>query len=225
MSLLICLDLDGTLEDSRADMTAAVHRVRAVKGLPARPDADVLPHVNKGMEPLYRACFDDALAAGQSLESIAEAYEADYQANVAHATRLYDGVREALKGLAELGTLVVVTNKPERISRRLLEVLGVGGLIGSVVGGDTCGALKPDPVLMRCAAEDVGLKGAPAVMIGDTAADIQMGKAYGAKTVWAAWGYAAEPHETPDAIARTPADLPSAVRSAFSDPSALTKGC
>ncbi|MEZ4468381.1 MAG: hypothetical protein R3F43_29090 [bacterium] len=36
---LICLDPDGTLEDSRADMVAAIHRVRAQLGLPSAPEA------------------------------------------------------------------------------------------------------------------------------------------------------------------------------------------
>jgi phosphoglycolate phosphatase-like HAD superfamily hydrolase len=56
---LICFDLDGTLEDSRRDMVAAVHRVREALGLTPRSNEAVLPWVNKGMETLYRACFND----------------------------------------------------------------------------------------------------------------------------------------------------------------------
>ena len=63
---MICLDLDGTLEDSRSDMTAAVHRVRAGLGLPSRSDEAILPWVKKGMDPLYRACFDDYLQADEA---------------------------------------------------------------------------------------------------------------------------------------------------------------
>jgi phosphoglycolate phosphatase len=225
--ILICLDLDGTLEDSRADMTACVHRTRKALGLSARLDAEVTPHVNKGMDQLYKACFDDHLNAGADrLEQVRQAYEADYLAHVADETRLYPGVADALKSLSELGSLAVVTNKPEQISRRLLEVLGVGGLIGTVVGGDTAGVVKPDSKMLLCAAEDLGLKGVPSVMIGDTAADLKMGKAFGARTVWCAWGYSAEPGETSDAVARTPADLPAAVRDALSrQGTALTRGC
>lgn len=219
---LICLDLDGTLEDSRADMTAAVRRVRRAFGLPDRPDAAVRPHVNKGMDQLYRACFDDFLSSGGGLEAVRKAYEADYTARVADETRLYPGVAGALASLRELGRLAVVTNKPEAISRALLKALAVDGLIGTVVGGDSCGgALKPDPVMMRTAARRLNTSGAPAVMVGDTAADVQMGRAFGAKTVWVAWGYAADPGEAPDAVAQRPADLRGTVEALLKIPSPL----
>jgi phosphoglycolate phosphatase len=203
---LIALDLDGTLVDSRADMTAAVHRTRKALGLPARTDEAVTPHVNKGMDQLYRACFDDHLSAGGDIEAIRGAYEADYLAHAADETRFYEGIPQALKDLSELGTLAVVTNKPEAVSRRLLDLLGAGELIRTIVGGDTCGVVKPDPLMLRTAAARTGSSG-PAAMIGDTAADIKMGRSFGARTVWCAWGYAAEPGETPDAVAAAPKDL------------------
>ena len=224
MKPLICLDLDGTLEDSRADMAASVARVRSDLGLPVRAEAEVTPHLGKGMEALYKACFNDALAAGKSLKVVEAAYEEDFLAHVADETKLYDGVAEALKELSELGSLAVVTNKPEHISLELLKSLGLDALVGTVVGGDTCGVTKPDPKMLLCAAEDMGLKGAASVvMIGDTAADVKMGKAYGAKTVWCAWGYSAEPGETPDFTARSPKELPALVREALSKVEEIAK--
>lgn len=215
---LIGLDLDGTLEDSRADMAASVHRVRAGLGLAPRADEAVLPFVNRGMDALYRACFDDFLDGKDSgLEEIRNRYEDDYLANVARETRLYPGVREALEALAGLGRLAVVTNKPERISRRLLEALEVGAYFSAVVGGDSCSKPKPDPMVLEAAARLCGLKTGrdAAVMIGDSAGDIQMARAFGAAAVWCAWGYAEQPGLEPDRIARTPGELPAAVRTVF----------
>ena len=214
---LIALDLDGTLEDSRADMVTAVERVRRALGLPARPAAELRPWVNAGMDALYRACFDDFLAAGDAerrYAQVREAYEADYLAHVAVETRLYPGIAAALGELAGLGRLACVTNKPERISRRLLEALGVAGRFSSVVGGDSCAQAKPSPLMLEAAARGAGFAGAPAkrFMIGDTAADIRMGKAYGATTIWCAWGYADAPGEAPDFEANAPEMLPRIVR-------------
>ena len=220
-SVLIGIDLDGTLEDSRADMVAAATRVRAAFGLPARADALLAPHVNAGMEKLYRACFDDYLAAGDATaryRAVQQAYDADYLANVAVETRLYDGIAEALDQLAALGTLACVTNKPERISRALLDALGVGHLFGTVVGGDSCAQCKPDPVMLRAAAERCGFdlgrdaRHARSFMIGDTDGDLQLARAFGATSIWCAWGYVARPKEPPDREARVPADLPALVR-------------
>jgi phosphoglycolate phosphatase len=213
---LIGLDLDGTLEDSRADMTAVVYRVRAGLGLPARSTETVRPWVNKGMEQLYRACFDDYIQPNDAgLEEVRKRYEADYLENIAVDTRLYPGISESVSRLTDLGRLAVITNKPERISRRLLEVLGIDKFIGAVIGGDTCAKGKPDPMLLEEAARRFGFDRAKgrAVMIGDTEADMKLGRAFGAKTIWAAWGYTDRIGIEPDFTAKTPADLPVMVQS------------
>jgi phosphoglycolate phosphatase len=220
---LIGLDLDGTLEDSRSDMIAAVRRVRGGFGLARRKDDEVAPWVNQGMETLYRNCFDDYLKIGNEnvrLKSVQTAYEADYLDHVACETRLYPEIAGMLQSLYELGRLVVVTNKPERISKRLLESLKVDRWITGVVGGDSCGAIKPDPLMLRRAAGLCGFDPSAGMsfMVGDTAGDIKMGRAYGAITVWCAWGYASAPGEKPDLIARTPRNLPGQIRSILANP-------
>jgi len=226
MSRMICLDLDGTLEDSRRDMISVVHRVREALGLPRRTDEVILPWVNKGMESLYRACFDDYLKGEEArFHEIQNRYEADYLENVAVDTKLYPGIADAVKRLSSLGPMIVVTNKPERISRRLLEVLGIGKFFADVIGGDTCAATKPDPLLLqeaarRCAFDPT--KGR-AVMIGDTGADMKMGRSFGAMTIWCAWGYAHQPGEQSDLIAPSPEVLPALVETAFSYPPNSTR--
>lgn len=212
--VFIGLDLDGTLEDSRADMVAAARRVRAQLGLAERDDALLRPHVNAGMEQLYRACFDDYLAAGEASARIADVqarYEADYLAHVADETRLYPGIDAALRALAPLGTLACITNKPERISRALLEALGVSDLFSTVVGGDTCVEAKPHPVMLRAAVERSGATPARVFMIGDSAADQKLAAAFGARFLWCAWGYVSALDVPAADIARVPADLPALV--------------
>lgn len=220
MKRLIALDLDGTLEDSRDDMTAAARVVRARLGLPARADAELRPWVNGGMDQLYVKCFDDFIAQhgdpGQGLAIVREAYEAEYMQNVAIATRLYDGIEPALHALAQLGQLACVTNKPEKISRRLLDVLGVGELFGTVVGGDSCAQAKPHPMMLSAAAERLGLdpRAGRVFMIGDTAADMQLARAFGAKGIWVRWGYVPSIDVPCDFSAATPSELPGIISSA-----------
>jgi phosphoglycolate phosphatase len=208
---LIALDLDGTLEDSRDDMTAAAHRVRTQLGLPAREDAALRPWVNGGMDQLYAKCFDDFIAGdAKRVAQVREAYEADYLANVAVATRLYDGIAAALGELRELGVLACVTNKPERISRHLLDQLGVGALFGTVVGGDSCAQAKPHPMMLSAAAERVGFdpQRGTTFMIGDSAADMQLASSFGAKGIWVGWGYVAAIDAPYDFRTSDPAELP-----------------
>lgn len=216
---LIGFDLDGTLEDSRADMTSAVHRVRAGLGLTPRSDDAIRPWVNRGMDALYRACFDDYLTSDDSrLIEVRTRYEADYIDHVAHTTRLYPGIAKSLARLAPAGRLAVITNKPERISRRLLHALGVDGWFAAVIGGDTCAANKPDPVVLSEAARQCGFDASRgrAVMVGDTTADVALGRAFGAATIWCAWGYADRSDHAPDFVASDPGELPDLVHRALS---------
>jgi phosphoglycolate phosphatase len=195
---LIGLDLDGTLEDSRSDMVAAVRRVRASLGLAPRPADAILPWVNRGMGQLYHACFDDYLeGADERLAGVRARYEADYLENVAQETRLYPGIADSLARLGDFGRLAVITNKPERISLRLLEALGVDTLFAVVIGGDTYATSKPDPLVLAEAARRCGFDAARdrAIMIGDTAADVALGRGFGAATIWCAWGYVDHPGE------------------------------
>lgn len=212
-------DLDGTLEDSRTDMTNAVVTVRAHLQLPFWEASKITPNVNRGMAELYRACFSDYLAdhstkipnSVEKLEQVRELYEDEYLAHVADHTCLYEGMDAALRYLATQGKIIVITNKPEKISRALLEKLGVGTLITDVMGGDSCSENKPSPLPLRIAAERHGFDRSvdAAFMIGDTLADIRAGKAFGAKTVWCSWGYLDDPGaETPDFRFDHPAKLP-----------------
>jgi phosphoglycolate phosphatase len=169
------------------------------------------------MDALYRACFDDHLAGGGASRygEVRAAYEADYFTHIAVETRLYPGVAAALGALVAFGPLACVTNKPERLSRRLLEALGVGDRFATVIGGDTCAEAKPSPLMLREAARRTAFDPAQgrAFMIGDTAADIRMGKSYGACTIWCGWGYAnAAPDPAPDHVARTPEEVVGLVR-------------
>jgi phosphoglycolate phosphatase len=215
---LIGLDLDGTLEDSRSDMVAAVRRVRTALNLAPRPDDAIRPWVNRGMDQLYRACFDDYVDGVETrLAVVRTRYEADYLDNVARDTRLYPGIADSLAQLTDFGRLAVITNKPERISRRLLEALGVDRFVAAIIGGDTCTASKPDPLVFAEAARRCGFHAARdrAVMVGDTTADVTLGRAVGAATIWCAWGYLDHPGEEPDFVATQPSDLPGLVQQAF----------
>jgi len=208
--VLIGIDLDGTIEDSRKDMTAAVQRVREQLGLSPRADAEVLPHLGGGMEALYRACFEDFHKGDTArLYEVRLAYEAEYLAHVAEHTHLYDGMREALAALCQQGTLACITNKPEHISRELLKQLGVGELFSTVVGGDSGPHIKPHAIMFEIAAErcDSDRSHTQALMIGDSDGDIRLAQNAEAKSIWCAWGYVTEPKEQPDARAQNPHEL------------------
>jgi len=186
----LVLDLDGTLVDSLADMTASLNRLMAAWGLATFAASDVAPLVGDGTSKLVERAFS---ARGRSAEARdAEAFLADYVAHAPGATRPYPGAPEALSALRKMGwELAICTNKPAAVTRSLLDALGLARCFAAVGGGDSFAARKPDPVHLLGTIAAAGGKASRAVMVGDHANDMDAARAADVPSIFAAWGYGA----------------------------------
>ena len=73
-------------------------------------------------------------------------------------TTLYPGVRESLDRLRAAGKrMAVLTNKPVRMSRAILEGLGVGGHFFQVYGGNSFELKKPNPIGVETLMREAGV--------------------------------------------------------------------
>jgi len=114
-------------------------------------------------------------------------------------TRLYPGVAETLATLGGQGhTLALLSNKNERLCRKLLEHFGIVKLFAEVMGGDSMASRKPSPEpvlrLMKLLARGPG----GTFMVGDSINDIAAGRDAGVRTIGCSFGYG-EPLELADA--------------------------
>ncbi len=208
----VLFDLDGTLVDSTADLAAAVNHARAAAGFPPLPVAAIRAMIGDGMPALLaRAVPEPALVA-----RAIDAFRPYYAAHLLDATKVYDGVEDALAALAAAGVaLAVVTNKPGRFSREILDRLGLARYFaapGAIVGGDGPSGKKPEPGPFRAALAALGLPAAgPALVVGDGRNDVLGARAAGLPVCGVAWGIG-DPAEIralgPDYWVERPADLP-----------------
>lgn len=192
----IIFDLDGTLIDSAPDLADALNSVLRSEGLREQALDDVKGMVGAGAKVLIQRGF---AANGKALsesgaERLLPAFIADYRARATDKTRLMPGAQRLLTELAAAGIgLGLCTNKPEDISRQILEDFAIASLFGSIVGGDTTPAKKPDPrpllhslAELRCAADK-------ALMVGDSAADAGVARAAGTGLALVTFGYSQVP--------------------------------
>jgi phosphoglycolate phosphatase len=184
----LVFDLDGTLVDSRADLVVAVNRMRADLGRPELAAEAVVGMVGEGARRLVERALD---AAGEALVERALAlFLAHYEPICADRTRPYPGIAELLAAEAGRRPLTLLTNKPERMSRRILAAFGWSGLFAAVVGGDTLAERKPAPAGLHHLARRLDLPVEELCLVGDTGIDAATARAAGAGFVWVEWGFA-----------------------------------
>lgn len=109
----ILFDLDGTLLDTLADLTAAMNRTLTRHGLPERTRQQMRTALGNGarrlMELSVPAGTDSAL-----FETLLAEYNADYAAHCRIETAPYPGVAALLLKLHAQGRkLAIVSNKPD----------------------------------------------------------------------------------------------------------------
>jgi len=180
-------DLDGTLTDTRADLTLAVNLTRADYNLAPVACDFVVANVGDGVKALIEGVFEPL---PESYEQVLKRYQAHYAAHFLDNTTLYPGVECTLRTLqAEGWHLGVVTNKPALFATPILEGLGVAHFFGAVIGGGDCEKMKPDPAPLQLAAERMGvvLEGSD-WMIGDHVTDLESGRRAGLQTCFCAFG-------------------------------------
>lgn len=207
---LVLFDLDGTLLDSAPDMVATVNRMRADRGRPPMPLAELRPHVSRGARAMSAAAFPEL--RGEVSPDLVREFLRVYEEELGGHGAPFAGIEELLQAIeAAGGRWGIVTNKPEYLARQLLPTLGWERRSAILIGGDTLPERKPHPLPLLHACETLGTAPTQAVYVGDDERDIVAARAAGMPSVVALWGYrlAADTPESwqGDVMAEQPVDL------------------
>lgn len=194
---LVGFDLDGTLIDTAADLTAAVNHALSLDGRAPLSVAEVRPLIGGGARAMLERGMAQSGGADESgLPRLLDALLDYYEAHLAVHSRPFPGAVAALDALAARGVkLAIVTNKREKFARSLLDQLGLGARFTSILGGDTLGPGRakpaPDPILRIIA--DAGSR--RAAFVGDSRFDIDAARAAGVPSIAVSFGFLMEPVE------------------------------
>ena len=188
----VMLDLDGTLVDTVADLTAALNRMLEERDLAPVEYDTVAMLIGQGAAHIVGAVLGERGAAtdADSVHLARRSYLAHYAALNGRYSRVYPGVTEGLEGMARRGLrLACVTNKPTALAAALLRDKGLDRFFAQVLGGDRFERLKPDPLplLQTCAA--LGSGAARTLMVGDSSNDALAARAAGCPVVLVTYGY------------------------------------
>lgn len=191
MDLLI-FDLDGTLIDSRLDLANAVNATRTHMGMTVLTNERVYSYVGNGAPVLIRRALGD-LATEAEVEEGLEYFLEYYREHALDFTTLYPGVKKALDRLHSAGKLMaVLTNKPVRMSRTIVEGLGVAGHFFQVYGGNSFEFKKPNPIGIEALRREAGAACEVTVMVGDSSVDVQTARNAGVQCCGVSYGFQPE---------------------------------
>ncbi len=178
----ILWDLDGTLVDTVDDIAHAVDITLRRSGLPVLGSSRVRRHVGDGAARLVDACVSEA--GGTPTAAHYLLFRQVYREHPRVTAECFPGIRELLAWVPV--PQAVVTNKPEDVTRALLDALDLTAYFGAIVGGDTLPTRKPSPEPLRLALRQ--LDAARGVMVGDGPQDVAAARAAGLPVVGVDWG-------------------------------------
>jgi len=185
---LYLFDLDGTLVDTRRDITTAVNHVM---NLHSRPHAEldtVISWVGDGLDDMMARAFstDDA----EFIAELVDEFRTFYAEHCTDFSHLYDGCSETLASLRTSGShLSVLTNKPQEISIEILRRLGIFEYFDHVVGPTEAELRKPNPSNLLSLMRDVGTITEQTLMVGDSRNDILVAHNAGVPSCGCTFGY------------------------------------
>lgn len=203
----IAFDLDGTLVESAPDLIAAVNAVLIAEDLNPLEYWATRPFISRGARWLLQS----GIAANGLDEPTARAaalfdrFHCHYSAHIADESQPFPGVINALERIKMAGAkLVVCTNKPTELSRRLLTELGMVDFFDGIVGIDAVTAPKPDATHLIEAVRAVDGDLAYTIMVGDSGTDASTARAAGTPLILVDFGYTEIPaiELAPDVLLR-----------------------
>jgi len=218
---LLVFDLDGTLIDSREDLSNSVNAMLAHLGKPELPHAVIAGYIGDGASMLVRRALGDPegdVHDAEFVDGAVEFFLDYYRQHKLDYTYVYDGVMDALEAIRREWPgipMAVLTNKPVRPSVDICTHFGLDRYFFRIYGGNSFHTKKPDATgLLALMAEAAALDAAmekilPAetVMLGDSDVDILTARNCGARSVGCSYGLAPErlAAAAPEVVARTPA--------------------
>lgn len=188
----VIFDLDGTLVDSApailAAFASALEQSKIVPTVPLDP-ALIGPPLVPTLKRISGS--DDSVL----IEKLADRFKEDYDTNKLPLTVAYAGIEEMLSELRKRGAaLHIATNKRQKPTLRLLEILGWSDFFSSVYCIDTPPGSDGKSAMLERLLREQNIDRDNAVFVGDTESDELAACANRIEFLSVGWGYGFSNH-------------------------------
>ena len=183
----IIFDLDGTLIDSKQDLIHSVNAMLRELGRDELAADTISGYIGHGAPQLVARALGQG-GTQEERERALKFFLEYYEEHKMDTTRMYPGVEETLERLAEL-PMAVLTNKPVRVSVRILEAMGLSKYFRAIYGGNSFETKKPHPLGARTVLRELGVHPKEALLVGDADVDVQTARNAGMIAAAVSYGF------------------------------------
>jgi 2-phosphoglycolate phosphatase len=207
----VFFDLDGTLADTAPDLVAATNKLLIARNIDPKPYEFLRPYASAGARGLLEGAFGIG-TDHPDFATLRDEFFSNYEKALLVESKLFENIDHLLDQMDQAKLpWGIVTNKSQRFTNPLVELMGLHERSASTVSGDTTPHSKPHPEPILHAAKLANIDPTKSLYVGDDIRDVIAGKAAGMKTVAAAYGYCGckEPPEAwgADYLINTPLEL------------------
>ncbi len=183
----LIFDLDGTLIDSKGDLIHSVNAMLRELKRPQLAAETISGYIGHGAPQLVARALGGTTTE-EELKHALQFFLGYYEEHKMDNTCAYPGVPETLARLNHMG-MAVLTNKPERISVRILKELGLARYFRAIYGGNTFESKKPDPFGAKKILGEFGVTAQEALLVGDSEVDVQTARSAGTLAAAVNYGF------------------------------------
>lgn len=183
----LIFDLDGTLIDSKNDLIQSVNAMLRELGRSELASETISGYIGHGAPKLVARALGDSCTE-QERQRALEFFLKHYEMHKLDTTRAYPGVLNTLAELRQL-PMAVLTNKPVRISVRILEELGLAKYFRVIYGGNSFATKKPDPMGAATILREMNAAPGETLMVGDSDVDVQTARNAGTMAAVVNYGF------------------------------------
>jgi phosphoglycolate phosphatase len=166
----LIFDLDGTLIDSKQDLIHSVNAMLREFGRGELPEETISGYIGHGAPQLVVRALGDECPERDRQRAL-QFFLSYYELHKMDSTCAYPGVAETLEELESV-PMAVLTNKPVRISVRILDALGLSKYFRAIYGGNSFQTKKPDPLGARTILHELEVEPQEALLVGDSEVDV-----------------------------------------------------
>lgn len=211
MKRLVIFDLDGTLLNTIADLSAATNYALQTCGFPVHDIDSYRYFVGNGITKLIERSLPEANRSKADIEKIRSLFISYYNEHNVDLSVPYPGIEHLLGKLqAEHVLLAVASNKYQEATSKLVKHYFPGIAFASVLGQRDGVPTKPDPRIVNEIIGTCNLTRKDTVYVGDSNVDMQTGKNAQVTTIGVSWGFRScvelQAYH-PDCIADKPCDI------------------